>query len=169
MSPHSRQPLITNRCIKLHERLKREGVKTHKERVEELNRYLSAQSEHHDMFVISLPASASRLTSTIGLKSVLVKIFSAFYPGTWPIYWSVALQRLGLTTFTISLIAQALDLSYTMPRIDTADYSLFQNCVKSPADACQREMQLGDRGWLRHRRFTDASERRDSTMTVKML
>ncbi|KAF2470162.1 DUF1754-domain-containing protein [Lindgomyces ingoldianus] len=33
----------------LDERLKREGVKTHKERVEELNRYLSGLSEHHDM------------------------------------------------------------------------------------------------------------------------
>jgi len=34
---------------RLNERLKREGVKTHKERVEELNRYLSNLSEHHDM------------------------------------------------------------------------------------------------------------------------
>lgn len=38
--------------LQLHDRLKREGVKTHKERVEELNRYLSAQSEHHDMYAI---------------------------------------------------------------------------------------------------------------------
>lgn len=35
----------------LDERLKREGIKTHKERVEELNRYLSNLSEHHDMYV----------------------------------------------------------------------------------------------------------------------
>lgn len=35
------------------ERLKREGVKTHKERVEELNKYLSRLSEHHDMYVFS--------------------------------------------------------------------------------------------------------------------
>ncbi|KAF3490776.1 uncharacterized protein GIQ15_00293 [Arthroderma uncinatum] len=35
--------------LKLNERLKREGVKTHKERVEELNKYLSNLSEHHDM------------------------------------------------------------------------------------------------------------------------
>ena len=35
--------------FQLDERLKREGVKTHKERVEELNRYLSNLSEHHDM------------------------------------------------------------------------------------------------------------------------
>ncbi|KAF2102403.1 DUF1754-domain-containing protein [Rhizodiscina lignyota] len=34
---------------RLDERLKREGVKTHKERVQELNRYLSNLSEHHDM------------------------------------------------------------------------------------------------------------------------
>lgn len=34
---------------RLEERLKREGVKTHKQRVEELNRYLSGLSEHHDM------------------------------------------------------------------------------------------------------------------------
>ncbi|OJD13975.1 hypothetical protein AJ78_05635 [Emergomyces pasteurianus Ep9510] len=36
---------------RLDERLKREGVKTHKERVEELNKYLSNLSEHHDMWV----------------------------------------------------------------------------------------------------------------------
>lgn len=34
---------------RLEERLKREGVKTHKQRVEELNKYLSSLSEHHDM------------------------------------------------------------------------------------------------------------------------
>ncbi|KAJ5752660.1 hypothetical protein N7520_009577 [Penicillium odoratum] len=31
------------------ERLQRDGIKTHKERVEELNKYLSRLSEHHDM------------------------------------------------------------------------------------------------------------------------
>lgn len=36
----------------LQERLQREGVKTHKERVEELNKYLSRLSEHHDMYVL---------------------------------------------------------------------------------------------------------------------
>lgn len=35
--------------VQLEERLMREGVKTHKERVEELNKYLSTLSEHHDM------------------------------------------------------------------------------------------------------------------------
>jgi protein FAM32A len=35
--------------LQLEERLKREGVKSHKQRVEELNRYLSGLSEHHDM------------------------------------------------------------------------------------------------------------------------
>ncbi|KAG9836504.1 hypothetical protein KCU98_g11134, partial [Aureobasidium melanogenum] len=34
---------------RLEEKLMREGVKTHKERVEELNKYLSTLSEHHDM------------------------------------------------------------------------------------------------------------------------
>ncbi|KAF1986458.1 DUF1754-domain-containing protein [Aulographum hederae CBS 113979] len=34
---------------RLNERLMKEGVKTHKERVEELNRYLANLSEHHDM------------------------------------------------------------------------------------------------------------------------
>ncbi|PSS25080.1 hypothetical protein M430DRAFT_24925 [Amorphotheca resinae ATCC 22711] len=34
---------------RLHERLAREGIKTHKQRVEELNKYLSNLSEHHDM------------------------------------------------------------------------------------------------------------------------
>lgn len=38
-----------HRRKRLDERLKREGVKTHKQRVEELNRYLSGLSEHHDM------------------------------------------------------------------------------------------------------------------------
>jgi hypothetical protein len=39
----------------LHERLQKEGVKTHKEKVEELNKYLSNLSEHHDMYVPSFP------------------------------------------------------------------------------------------------------------------
>jgi protein FAM32A len=38
--------------LQLNDRLRREGVKTHKERVEELNRYLSTLSEHHDMYAI---------------------------------------------------------------------------------------------------------------------
>jgi protein FAM32A len=41
-----------NRRRRMEERLKKEGGKTHKERVEELNRYLSRLSEHHDMCVI---------------------------------------------------------------------------------------------------------------------
>lgn len=40
---------LTGIFAQLDERLKREGVKTHKERVEELNKYLSTLSEHHDM------------------------------------------------------------------------------------------------------------------------
>jgi protein FAM32A len=38
-----------NRRKRLEEKLKKDGSKTHKERVEELNRYLSKLSEHHDM------------------------------------------------------------------------------------------------------------------------
>lgn len=34
------------------ERLKREGIKSHKQRVEEYNKYLSNLSEHHDMYVL---------------------------------------------------------------------------------------------------------------------
>ncbi|KAJ5578320.1 uncharacterized protein N7459_007284 [Penicillium hispanicum] len=34
---------------RLQDRLQREGIKTHKERVEDLNKYLSRLSEHHDM------------------------------------------------------------------------------------------------------------------------
>ena len=34
---------------RLADRLKKEGTKTHKERVEDLNRYLNKLSEHHDM------------------------------------------------------------------------------------------------------------------------
>lgn len=35
--------------FQLEDRLKREGTKTHKEKVEEFNHYLSNLSEHHDM------------------------------------------------------------------------------------------------------------------------
>lgn len=42
-----------SRRRRLDERLRREGARTHKERVEELNRYLSGLSEHHDMCVLS--------------------------------------------------------------------------------------------------------------------
>ncbi|KAI5840440.1 hypothetical protein DFP73DRAFT_180833 [Morchella snyderi] len=34
---------------RMDERLKREGIKSHKQRVEEYNKYLSNLSEHHDM------------------------------------------------------------------------------------------------------------------------
>lgn len=47
---------MTNKC-QLDERLRREGIKTHKERVEDLNRYLSGLSEHHDMYVAPFPLS----------------------------------------------------------------------------------------------------------------
>lgn len=47
LSTHAKNALML--YAQLDERLKREGTKTHKERVEELNRYLSNLSEHHDM------------------------------------------------------------------------------------------------------------------------
>jgi protein FAM32A len=37
-------------------------MKTHKERVEELNRYLSNLSEHHDMWVVLLVLEYALLT-----------------------------------------------------------------------------------------------------------
>jgi len=37
------------------ERLKKDGIKSHKERVEEFNKYLSNLSEHHDMLVLAVP------------------------------------------------------------------------------------------------------------------
>ncbi|KAL8692478.1 MAG: hypothetical protein Q9218_002514 [Villophora microphyllina] len=43
------ETLLTLCWVQLEERLKREGTKTHKERVEEFNHYLSNLSEHHDM------------------------------------------------------------------------------------------------------------------------
>merc|ERR1711939_935276 len=44
-----RQEELRRKRVSLEERLKKEGIKTHKERVEELNKYLSGLSEHHDM------------------------------------------------------------------------------------------------------------------------
>lgn len=43
------QSAIADTVEQLEERLKREGTKTHKEKVEEFNHYLSNLSEHHDM------------------------------------------------------------------------------------------------------------------------
>ena len=47
ISPWEIKPLT--QTIQLEDRLKREGTKTHKEKVEEFNHYLSNLSEHHDM------------------------------------------------------------------------------------------------------------------------
>lgn len=53
LSPSPASLMLTKKPIKkkqqLEERLQREGVKTHKERVQELNKYLSTLSEHNDM------------------------------------------------------------------------------------------------------------------------
>jgi hypothetical protein len=55
------------------ERLKREGIKSHKQRVEEYNKYLSNLSEHHDMYVqkIILLSGVMMLTNSAGLVSDL--------------------------------------------------------------------------------------------------
>lgn len=48
------------------ERLKREGVKSHKQRVEEYNKYLSNLSEHHDMYVsLTLLLQVGRASLTL--------------------------------------------------------------------------------------------------------
>lgn len=52
------------------ERLKREGTKSHKQRVEEYNKYLSNLSEHHDMYVSPHACFADRediVTNALGL------------------------------------------------------------------------------------------------------
>ena len=56
--------------LQLDERLKREGTKTHKERVEELNRYLSNLSEHHDMYVYFVVS-----TQAAGMTKVATDMF----------------------------------------------------------------------------------------------
>lgn len=48
-SQHHSTGSEANRISQLNERLKREGVQTHKERVQQLNKYLSTLSEHNDM------------------------------------------------------------------------------------------------------------------------
>ena len=54
----------------LNDRLRREGVKTHKVRVEDLNRYLSTLSEHHDMYVYVLAARGlPEMLTMLGPKS----------------------------------------------------------------------------------------------------
>ena len=53
--------------MQLQERLKREGVKTHKERVEELNKYLSGLSEHHDMYVFDMSSPTTWYTKALAL------------------------------------------------------------------------------------------------------
>ncbi|KAJ5167064.1 uncharacterized protein N7482_005845 [Penicillium canariense] len=60
---------------RLHERLQKEGTKTHKERVEELNKYLSRLSEHHDMYASLIPYDRPcvELTRWIGRRLVPVK------------------------------------------------------------------------------------------------
>lgn len=51
------------------ERLKREGIKSHKQRVEEYNKYLSNLSEHHDMYV-----SLALLLLEVGRASLTLRL-----------------------------------------------------------------------------------------------
>jgi len=58
------------------ERLKKDGIKSHKERVEEFNKYLSNLSEHHDMLVFAvLPAMFPVILTCIGLVLGQANIF----------------------------------------------------------------------------------------------
>ena len=72
----------------LDERLRREGLKTHKERVEELNKYLSNLSEHHDMLrhpCLAVAVRGSKLTdrgdvqaeNRTGVMRVLWAVYAA--------------------------------------------------------------------------------------------
>ena len=65
--------------MQLNERLKREGIKTHKERVEELNRYLSNLSEHHDMYVILHSRVVFTLSDAVSWILVLVRILDGSF------------------------------------------------------------------------------------------
>ncbi|KKZ62792.1 hypothetical protein EMCG_02903 [[Emmonsia] crescens] len=78
---------------RLDERLKREGVKTHKERVEELNKYLSNLSEHHDMYVSPPPRGWCILrahcpTITVPLGILEMPIYLP--PNNWLTYISLS-------------------------------------------------------------------------------
>lgn len=60
----------------MQERLRRDGSKTHKERVEELNKYLSGLTEHHDMYVLGCLTRIYGLVADdfLGRKLVPVEI-----------------------------------------------------------------------------------------------
>lgn len=58
---------------RLEEQLRKDGTKTHKERVEDLNRYLSKLSEHHDMYVKIHGRFMSLLLIFLGHELDLVK------------------------------------------------------------------------------------------------
>lgn len=45
----------------MEKRLAKEGIKTHKERVDEYNKYLASLSEHHDMYVLSRGCAGLRV------------------------------------------------------------------------------------------------------------
>lgn len=64
----------------MQERLRRDGFKTHKERVEELNKYLSGLTEHHDMYVLDCLTRIYGLVADdiLGQKSVPVEVDTFF-------------------------------------------------------------------------------------------
>ncbi|KAJ9389483.1 hypothetical protein DTO063F5_1976 [Paecilomyces variotii] len=71
---------------RLNDRLKREGVKTHKERVEELNKYLSTLSEHHDMY--ASPPPLILLSSPLCPCSILFCSSLGSRPQVcWSVFW----------------------------------------------------------------------------------
>ena len=85
---------------RLEERLRREGVKTHKERVEELNRYLSNLSEHHDMYVFQFPSKVKLLASLVVLgfeyESMLANTLFCMQAEDWT--WIVLIYAVQIRT-----------------------------------------------------------------------
>ena len=81
----------------MQERLRRDGFKTHKERVEELNKYLSGLTEHHDMYVLFCPTLVYGLVANdvLGRKLVPVEM-DVFAQFCWAISFVVEFLWFGL-------------------------------------------------------------------------
>jgi protein FAM32A len=126
---------------RLEERLKRDGVKTHKERVEELNRYLSKLSEHHDMYVSSI---------YVGPQQVLIGITQASHRSWLTMYSSDTsgdgARRRGRTAEHLThyhgtfLVAGASRTSHYCCIVATASYvhGLLPKCGHSLALSARR-------------------------------
>jgi len=74
------------RLEQMEKRLAKEGIKTHKERVEEYNKYLASLSEHHDMYVTFPSTGALRhrwvlMWWLLGRESDLANIGWEYYDG----------------------------------------------------------------------------------------